>query len=115
MTATLPSVATGCTLTTLVADARASRRARRVVYESCLRGKVGSELVDDAMGVAAGLVSDIVAQAGGDVRLEVRARPGEVTVTVSDTAGHESTASIHGSIGPESTAPNPASPGSVHE
>ena len=97
MTATLPErmASTGCTLTTLVPDARASRRARRVVYESCLRGKVSSELVDDAMNVAAELVSGLVAQDGGAVRLEVQARPGEVTVTVSDTAGHESSASVH--------------------
>ena len=97
MTTTLPErvASTGCTLTTLVPDARASRRARRVVYESCVRGKVGSELADDAMGVAAELVTDMVAHDGGAVRLEVQARPGEVTVTVSDTAGHESSASVH--------------------
>jgi len=97
MTATLPrrTVPTAGTLTTFVADARASRRARRVVYESCVRGKVGSELADDAMGVAADLVSDLVAQDGGAVRLEVQVSPDEVTVTVSDTAGHECTASVH--------------------
>ena len=94
MTATLSS-RVACTLTTLAPDARASRRARRVVYESCVRGKVDSELVDDAMNVAAGLVTDIVAQDGGDVRLEVQVAPGEVTVTVSDSAGHESSASVH--------------------
>jgi hypothetical protein len=97
MTATLPdrAASTGCTFTTLVADARATRRARRVVYESCVRGKVAGELVDDAMGIAAGLVHDMVAHEGGTVRLEVQARPGEVTVTVKDTAGHESSASVH--------------------
>ena len=97
MTATLPSrtAPTACTLTTFVPDARASRRARRVVYESCVRGKVEGELVEDAMGLAAELVSGMVAHDGGTVRLEVEARPDQVTVTVSDTAGHESTASVH--------------------
>jgi hypothetical protein len=84
-----------CTLTTLEPDARASRRARRVVYESCVRGKVGDELADDAMDIAATLVTRMVAHDGGAVRLEVQACPDEVTLTVSDTAGHESTASIH--------------------
>lgn len=97
MTATLPRrvADTGCTVTTIVADARATRRARRVVHESCVRGKVGGELADDAMTIAAGLVNDMVRHEADTVRLEVRAVPGEVTVTVRDTAGHESTASVH--------------------
>ena len=40
-------------------------------------------------------MSDLVAQDGGAVRLEVQVSPDEVTVTVSDTAGHECTASVH--------------------
>ena len=109
MTATLPErvASTGCTLTTLVPDARASRRARRVVYESCVRGKVDSELADDAMNMAAELVAEVVTEVVNDlatdvvepdgeaVRLEVQARPGEVTVTVRNTAGHERTGSVH--------------------
>jgi hypothetical protein len=97
MTATLPRrvAALGRTVTLILADARAGRRARRVVHESCVRGKVAGEVTDDAMNVAAGLVSDMVAHDGGPVRLEVQAAPGEVTVTVRDAAGHESTASVH--------------------
>lgn len=77
---------------TLAADERASRRARRMVYESCLLTKVPSEVVDDAMGLAAGLVSDIVSQASGPLRLEVFTTHDEVTVRVRDAVGNESSA-----------------------
>jgi len=80
---------------TLLPDARALRRARRVVHESCVRSKVGSELADDAMGVAAELVSEMVAHDGGPLQLDVEANPEEVTVRVRDEAGHESTAHVH--------------------
>ena len=92
--ASTPVTAAGCTQTTLVADARATRRARRVVYESCLRSKVASELADDAMGVVAELVADLVAQTAGPLVLEVRAAPDEVALLVRDDAGHESTAHV---------------------
>jgi hypothetical protein len=92
MTATL--TAAGCTHTTFVADARASRRARRVVYESCVRSKVASGLADDAMGVAAELVSEMVAQDGGSLLMEVQAGPDGVALFLRDQAGHESSARV---------------------
>jgi hypothetical protein len=94
MTATMPSTTADHTIAVLPADGRAARRARRMVYESCLITKVPSPAVNDAMGVAADLVRDMVAQAGGPVRIEVSFADDAVEVRVRDAAGHENSAHV---------------------
>lgn len=94
MTATLPSTSADHTHAVLVPDGRAAQRARRMVYESCLITKVPSPAVNDAMGVAADLVREMVAQAGGPVRIEVSFADDTVEVRVRDAAGHENSAHV---------------------
>jgi hypothetical protein len=94
MTTTLPSTSADHMHAVLAPDARAARRARRMVYESCLITKVPSLVVNDAMAAAADLVIDMVAQAGGLVRIDVSFAEDDLTVRVSDAAGHENSAHV---------------------